>query len=332
MSHPRISILSTGGTIASRRDPNTGAAHVVDSGAALLESVPGIEQVAAVTVSTVFSKDSSLITPVDVMQLAQAANAELARDGVDGVVITHGTDTMEESAFLLDLLIKSDKPVVLTGAQLSADMVGADGPRNLLAALKVAADHSSRGRGVMVVFADHVLAARDVAKRHTSQLAAFVSTRGSQLGEVGHAGVQFYAAPSAARGEKRATYAPAQLETDVALLHLAMGQDAEVFNYLLDRGVKGVVLAAFGIGNAGSAFAACIERAYASGVPVAITSRCGAGAVAPVYAAGGAGLAQAGAIFAADLSAEKARLALMVLLGQGASIEEIREQMLLIAA
>lgn len=332
MSLPRIAILSTGGTIASRRDPETGEAHVVDSGAALLASVAGIERIADVAVTTVFSKDSSLITPADVMLLADAVNTQLASDAVAGVVITHGTDSMEETAFLLDLLINSDKPVVLTGAQLSADMVGADGPRNVLAALKVAASPSACCRGVMVVFADHILAARDVSKCHTSRLEAFVSTRAAQLGEVGHAGVQFYAMPVAAEQNRRPTYALMQLETDVALLHLAMGMDAELLNYLLDRGVKGVVLAAFGSGNAGPEFAAGIERASAKGVPVVITSRCGAGAVAPVYADGGAGLAHAGAIFAADLSAEKARLALMVLLGLNTPIDAIGKQLALIAA
>ncbi|HLQ86224.1 MAG TPA: asparaginase [Salinisphaeraceae bacterium] len=328
-SHPQVVVLGTGGTIATRLDPDTGAARVVASGDDLVAAVPELGDIADVSVQAVFQKTSFLVTPADVQQLAVAAREALAREEVTGVVVTHGTDTMEESAFLLELLLDPGaKPVVFTGAQLSGDMAGADGPRNLINAVRAACDPATRNIGVVIAFADSLLAARDATKSHTSRLEAFTSSRGARLGELGRDLIRIYR-PAAVRP----TYAIDQLETNVALIHLAMGMDAELFDHVLEQGARGIVLAAFGIGNANPAICEGVARARERGVPVAITSRCGAGAVTPVYAhGGGVDLQAAGAIFAGDLSPEKARLALMVLLGRGDDIDTIRSELPRIAA
>lgn len=329
MSQSHVVVLGTGGTIASRHDPETGAARIVASGEELVEAVPALADVARVSVDTVFTKASFRVVPDDVLMLATAVRRHLAAEDVAGVVITHGTDTMEESAFLLDLLIDTDqRPVVFTGAQLSADMEGADGPRNLLNAVRVAASDTARGLGVTVAFADGLFAARDVTKAHTSRLEAFISSRNARRGEISRDTIQVYGPTP-----PRPTYAVEHLVTDVTLIHLAMGMDADFFEHALERGTRAVVLAALGIGNANPAIVDSVTRATARGVPVVVTSRCGAGRVTPVYAhGGGQDLAIAGAIFADDLSCEKARLALMVLLARGDDPETIRTEIARIAA
>jgi L-asparaginase len=329
MSLPHVAILSTGGTIASRHDPETGATRVVASGDDLVAAIPGVADIARVSVETVFTKASFRMTPGDVQTLAAAVRRQLATEDVAGVVVTHGTDTMEETAFLLDLLVDTaDPPVVFTGAQLSGDMEGADGPRNLVNAVRVAGDRATRGLGVVIAFADSLLAARDATKQHTSRLEAFISSRGARLGELSRDAIRVYARPAA-----RPTYAVEQLVTSVALIHLAMGMESVSLESLLAQGSQGIVLAAFGIGNANPAICEGVARATEQGVPVVVTSRCGAGAVTPVYShGGGKDLAAAGAIFGGDLSPEKARLALMVLLGRGDAIETIRSELARIAA
>ena len=328
MAQPHVIVLGTGGTIASRHDPETGATRIVASGEELVEAIPALSAVANVEVETVFTRASFCLTPDDVLVLAGAVRQHLTRNEVAGVVITHGTDTMEESAFLLDLLIDAAaKPVVFTGAQLSGDMDGADGPRNLINAVRVAADPAARGIGVVLAFADSVFAARDVTKAHTSRLEPFVSTRGARRGQISRDAVQVFGPAT-----PRPTYAIDHLVTDVALIHLAMGMGADFFEHALARGARGIVLAAFGIGNANPEIVACVEQATARGVPVVVTSRCGAGRVAPIYAhGGGRDLEAAGAIFAGDLACEKARLALMVLLARGNDLAGIRDEMALVA-
>lgn len=328
MSRPHVLIISTGGTIASQQDPTTGETRVADSGQALLAAVPGLDDIADISMQSTFNKLSSLITPTDVQTLARQVSAALADEQISGIVITHGTDTMEESAFLLDLLITPrDKTVVLTGAQLSADMLGSDGPRNLYQAVRVAASDAARGCGVVVAFADSILSARDVTKSHTSRLETFVSSRGTRLGEIRRDQVKLHARPL-----PRPTYQVGSLTQRIPIFHLGMGMEADWLDAMLEQGVDGLVIAAFGIGNAGPAICQRVEQARQAGVPTLIASRCGAGAVAPVYAhGGGVDLVKAGALMSKDLAPEKARLALMVLLGAGTSQSDLGTELARIA-
>ncbi len=305
-----VVVLSTGGTIASRYNTQTGRTEVAASGEELVDAIPELADIADIAVDTVFTVPSFCIAPPQVLSLIAAIRGHLAVPGVDGIVVTHGTDTMEETCFLVDLLIDSPKPVVFTGAQLSGDMPGADGPRNLINALRVAAADTAAGYGALVAFADGIYAARDVVKLHTSRLTAFASRRGAPVGELTRDELIFYAPPRA-----RVSYATQTLITEVSLVRMAMGMDAQVLRFCLDHGAKALVLQAFGIGNATPEIVAVVRAATARGVPVAVTSRCAFGRVTPVYGSGGGqDLADAGAIFAGDLSGEKTRLALMVLL------------------
>jgi L-asparaginase len=306
----RLMLLSTGGTIASRYNAQTGRSEVAASGEDLVKAIPAIKTIADVQVETVIHVLSFRMTPEDVLTLVAAIRGHLAAPEVDGIVVTHGTDTMEETSFLVDLLVESPKPVVFTGAQLSGDMPGADGPRNLINALRVAAADAAYGYGTMVAFADGIYAARDAVKLHTSRLEAFGSKRGAPLGELTRDEIVFYAPP-----RPRVTYTTQTLITAVSLVRLVMGVDAQYLQFCLDRGAKALVLQAFGIGNATPEIVDIVRAAIDRGIPVVVTSRCAFGRVTPVYGSGGGqDLADAGALFAGDLSGEKARLALMVLL------------------
>lgn len=329
MRDTHIVILSTGGTIASRHDPKTGRTQIVSSARELVEAVPEIAKIARVEVETVFTVASFRIQPSDIQTLAEAVQRHLARGSVAGVVITHGTDTMEESSFLLDLLVETDnKPVVFTGAQLSSDMNGSDGPRNLINAVRVAASDKARDVGVVVAFADSIFAARDVTKQHTARLEAFTSTRNARLGEIARDDIRIHFAT-----RRRPTFAVDALVSNIALIRLAMGSDADYLRYCLDRGVRGIVIQAFGIGNASPEIVDLVGNAAQQYIPVVITSRCFAGSVVPVYGhGGGQDLFDAGAIFASDLAGEKARLALMVLLARYDDLDSVKQQMALIAA
>jgi len=326
----QVVVLSMGGTIASRHDAESGRTRILSSGQELIDSIPELGRIAQIRVDTVFTIPSFLIRPSDIEQLAHAAMAHLARQEVAGIVITHGTDTMEESSFLLDLLVDTqDKPIVFTGAQLSADMQGSDGPRNLVNAVRLAASDAARGLGVVVAFADSIFAARDVTKAHTSRLEPFVSTRGCKLGEISRDDIRIYGPAN-----KSPTYDVSSLTAQVGLVHLSMGaDDVGYLRFCLEQGMRGLVIQSFGIGNANPEIVELVTQAVGGDVPVVITSRCGAGRVTPVYGhGGGQDLYDAGAIFAGDLAGEKARLALIVLLAGRHDMESIRKEMLRIAA
>ena len=179
-----IIILATGGTIAGKAASGTqmtgytaGAYSVAD----LLAGVPELGELAHISGEQLCNIDSSSITDVLLLRLAQRCNELLAQDDVDGVVITHGTDTMEETAFFLNLTVKSAKPVVIVGAMRPATAVSADGPLNIINAVKVAVDAASAGQGVLVMMNDEIYSGRDVTKTNTANVATFKATNGGPL-------------------------------------------------------------------------------------------------------------------------------------------------------
>lgn len=186
---PSVAVLTTGGTIASRED-----APMLD-GAALVRAVPALTGLARLRVEEVLRVGSSRITPGDRLALARRVGAVLADAAPAGVVVTHGTDTLEEMAFFLDLTLPRGAPVVLTGAMRGADEPSADGPGNLLAAIRVATDPGARDRGVLVVLDEQIHAARHVRKLHNRRPDAFGSGDAGAVGRVDPDGVRFFAPP-----------------------------------------------------------------------------------------------------------------------------------------
>src|SRR6266540_3034847 len=181
---PRVAVVFTGGTISMRFDSTAGGALPMLSGAEILAQVPGLVEVAEV-VTTDFSRlPGPHITPVRMLELARSVGAQLDDARVDGMVVTHGTDTLEETAYLLDLVLRSEKPVVFVGAMRNSSEPSWDGPANLRSAIRVAADPGARGLGVLVVMNDQLIAASDATKTHTESVDAFQSRDFGPLGIV----------------------------------------------------------------------------------------------------------------------------------------------------
>jgi L-asparaginase len=234
-------------------------------------------------------------------------------------VVTHGTDTMEETAYLVDLLLPATAaPVVLTGAQRGAEQRDADGPRNLRDAITTASAAPSGGRGALIVFAGEVHAAREARKVHTSALRAFASPGYGPLGHVDAGAVRYRRSP-----ERPEPYPPPEELPRVDLVRLHAGSDAVFVRAACDAGARAIVLEGTGRGNANDAVVASVREAVDAGVVVAVCSRCHEGRVEPVYGRGGGrDLADAGALFAGDLAGSKARVLLQVALGVGIDAAE----------
>jgi L-asparaginase len=308
---PKVVLIGTGGTIASRYDAKLGRTVASQRGEDLLAQVPQLAQIANVEVDDFATVPSFDMSAEFAFELAGRVNQQLARADVAGVVVTHGTDTMEESCYLADLLLSSDKPAVFTGAQRAHDDPNPDGPSNILAAVRTAAAPEARGLGAMICFADQIHAARDVTKVSASALATFQSYDNGALGAADAGRVVIHRRP-----ERRRTFATGRLETRVALVRLCLGFDVALAEAALERGARGLVIEAFGRGNGPAALVPIVRAAVAADVALVITSRCPTGRVEPIYGKGGGkDLADAGAIFAGDLKGPKARLLLMVLLG-----------------
>jgi L-asparaginase len=308
---PKIVLLATGGTIASRYDPKLGSTVASQRADALLEMLPQATEVAEIEVHDLATIPSYEMDLPFAFDLAVRIRDTLSRPEVAGVVVTHGTDTMEETCYLADLLLDSDKPAVFTGAQRAHDDPQSDGPHNLLNALRVAASPLARGLGAMICFNATLHAARDVTKVHSSAVETFQSYEHGALGEVDGNTVVIHRRPVLRR-----TFRIERLEQRVELFRLVLGVELDGLEAAIERGVAGLVIEGFGRGNGPSRLAEIIRRATGKNIPVLITSRCPAGRVQPVYGGGGGGrdLADAGAIFAGDLKGPKARLLLMVLL------------------
>ncbi|MEF2276985.1 asparaginase [Deinococcus sp. YIM 134068] len=311
----RLAVVHTGGTIASRPSPD--GTGVTPQAA---PTVPGLAGVSVVDHQP-FRLPSPHVTPGHMLALSHLIT-RLA-PGHDGVVVTHGTDTLEETAFLLHLTLGVEASVVLTGSMRHAEEPSWDGPGNLLDAAHVALHPASRGRGPLAVFGGDIFDARTVTKVHTTAVDAFGGYPGpigrvDREGEAAH--VRFFARP-----EARPTYAPAALTARVEILYAYAGWTGEGYAEAEAR-ADGLVIAALGTGNLPAELLPLVAGTAATGKPVVIATRTHAGPVIPVYGypGGGATLVSAGAIPASFLNAHKARLLLMVLLSLGKGGAEIR--------
>lgn len=310
MSH--IVLVATGGTIASYAKTEGGAVTAGLSGDRLLESLhaplPGI----TVEVDNIEAAGSNALTLETIHKLCRHIDARLAEPGVDGVVVTHGTDTMEESAFLARLLVRSDKPVVFTGAQRHAGQADTDGPRNMHDALLCAAAPDMTGVGAVIVFEGEIHGARYVSKVHSSRVDTFRSNGHGKLGEIDEGEVHLYTRPARPR---EVIDAPS-LDPNVELIALGLGSTPRYLEWCASNGVSGVVIEAFGRGNAPKGFAEVCRKLVAAGIPVILATRCPEGRTRAIYGAdsGGVTMVEAGAILSGDLSAAKARLLLAALL------------------
>lgn len=301
----RVVVIGTGGTIASRWQGTGYAAEAAGGEVMAATAIPeGVE----VSVRDLFTVNSSRLTTAHQLELLRTVHEVLADPAVDGVVVTHGTDTMEESAFLLDLHHDDRRPVVFTGAQLPLDSVDGDGAGNLYDALLTAA--TGRDIGVVITFGGLVHAARGTLKAHTLDAQAFADPSGKPLGRVKFGEIAW----GPRRGRTAALELPEAAaripRVDVVMHHV--DADPVLFEAALGAGARGIVLIGTGAGNATPEFAEAVRRAVDSGVLVALSTRVAAGPVAPMYTGGGAvDLAEAGAVLAGTLRAGQARIAVL---------------------
>lgn len=295
---PRVHMISTGGTIAGGPAGPLNAAN-------LLERAPEIAKVADVTFEDFSNIDSSRMTPELQLKLAKRVREIFAKDkALAGIVITHGTDSLEESAFALDLLVDSDRPVVFAAAQRPPREADSDGPRNLLNAVRVASAPVSRGMGVMVTLNSEINGAHDVRKTHSVALDAFRAPGVGPLGYIDGEAVIFTARPS-----RRVNIPAEAVEPKVDLLTLVAGSDARLIDAAVASGAKGLVIETFGRGNVPEGAMEGVARARKAGIPVVFTTRTRGGRV-EVDAEGKA----LGVIGAEDLDGLKARMVLVLTL------------------
>jgi len=326
-----IGFLFTGGTISMRLDPATGAAVPALGAEDILAQVPAIESVADVAIEEFSRLPGPHVTPEHMWRLARRAAAWLDRPDIDGIVITHGTDTIEETAFLLDLLLLSEKPVVLVGAMRTISDVSWDGPGNLLAAARVAAAPAACGHGVLVVMDEQILPAREVRKVHTESSGSFATPEFGPLGVIDAGRVIFRRSPLARPAWHDAAAEPGlrvhRLETSVELVQAYTGMTDRVVRCAIEEDTRGLAIVGFGRGNVPPVIVPSIADAVARGILVTISSRCVAGRVNARYGYEGAGLhlTRVGALLAGDLSGAKARLLLMAALGAAETIDDAKE-------
>jgi len=312
---PVVVFLATGGTIAMKIDPVKHAPVPAISGEDLLATVPEVSKYATVEVKNVSNVPSDYMDPIRWTALTREVNAALARREVAGVIISHGTDTLEETAYWLDLTVASDKPVVLIGAQRNASESDFDGPRNLLNAVRIVIDPQSKGKGAMLAMNSQINAAREVTKTHTSSVETFKSGDFGLLGEVDFDRIVFWRAPIRRQHVAIKTESMPYVE----MVPMYGGADGYLIKAAVEHGAKGVVVQGLGWGNVNQPMFAAIKDAIGKGVPVVITSRVPNGRVLPNYGweGGGKTLVEAGAVMGDDLSPQKARILLMLLLQDG---------------
>jgi L-asparaginase len=268
---PRVAVFALGGTIASSND-SSGAATVQLTGPELLSGIPQAGDIADVEAHSVRMVPSGDLRLADLIELQSLVDKAI-RSGADGVVVSQGTDTLEETAYAFELLTALDAPVVFTGAMRNSSIPGSDGPANLLAAIRVAASSEARGLGTVVVFNDEIHASRHVRKRHTSSTATFGSPLTGPLGHLTEERVRILTRPN---GRLHIRVPQGAADVRVAQVTTFFDDDGRLIDVVPSLGYRGLVLAAFGGGHVPS-WTVPILRKVAGQIPVVVASRTNAG-------------------------------------------------------
>jgi len=322
---PTVMVLATGGTIAGAQ-PKPGEAGY-KSGSfsvdALIKGVPGMEKVAVLKGEQIASIGSQDMNDAVWIKLARRINELQAQADVTGIVVTHGTDTMEETGYFLDLVVKGDKPVVLVGSMRPATAISADGPMNLFNATAVAVDPAAKGRGVLCVLNDDVHFAREATKTHTTSLQTFYSPNRGRAGIVAFGQARWYSppVPKHTTGSAFAGNVPDALPV-VAVVYAHANVGKEQVDAALAMGAKGIVLAGVGDGNATAAMIDALAAAAKKGVVVVRSSRVGSGTVARNVELDDDKL---GFVASLELNPQKARVLLQQALTKTADVKAIQQ-------
>ncbi|WP_191560947.1 asparaginase [Metabacillus idriensis] len=304
-----IFVIHTGGTISMSEDETTGEVKQGESNPLLHNLLKFNDLI--ITAKELFYLPSPHITPIEMLQLKETIVNACKKEKIDGIVITHGTDTLEETAYFLDLTLNIDIPVVITGAMRSSNELGSDGLYNLVSSIQVAASDQAASMGVLVVMNDEVHSAQNTTKTHTSNVATFQSPQYGPIGIVNKRGVAFHHKPV-----NRTFLEVKELTKQVLLLKAYAGMDEAILNAIEGLKLDGLVIEALGQGNLPPNMMPALKRLISSGVKIIIVSRCFNGIVQDVYSyeGGGKTLKDSGVIFSNGLNGQKARLKLMIAL------------------
>ncbi|UOE92369.1 asparaginase [Alkalihalobacillus sp. LMS39] len=306
----KVLVIQTGGTIAMQEDESTGVVqpNVVNP---LYSTIESLSSIASVVVDDFINLPSPHITPTHMFSLYHRIQSRITSENFDGVVVTHGTDTLEETAYFLDLLMNQQIAVVVTGAMRSSNELGSDGPHNLISAVRTVVSPEASDKGVLVVLNDEIHTAKNVTKTHSSNIATFQSPQYGPIGIVTKKGVSFHHMPVA-----RDCYAIQSVTKNVALIKMYAGMDPTLVEAIANTNVDGLVIEAFGQGNVPPQIVPMLQSMIEKGTPIVLVSRCFNGIVQDTYGYEGGGhhLKQIGVIFTNGLTGQKARLKLMIAL------------------
>ena len=327
---PRIIILATGGTIAGQQ-PDTDKAGYVPGKVKieeLLKSLPSLAQKASVQGEQIASIGSYDMSVAIWIKLARRINEIFARNEADGIVITHGTDTQEETAYFLQLTVQSDKPVVLTGSMRPGTAMSADGPKNLYDAILVASDSGSKGKGVMVCFNESIYDAKNVVKTNTTAVNAFTSPNTGAIGQV-YDGSIYYNAATLNKHGGSAAFDIGKMDSlpVVEIVYAYAGASNTAINAFITNNVSGIIIAGTGNGSFDQAILESVKTAVAKGIKVVRSSRVVSGKVTTQYV-GVFDDSKLGTIVSDNLNPQKARILLMLALTVTKDKNKIQEMFL----
>jgi len=309
-----ILIVFTGGTFSMSIDnKKSGGAVPRYSGKELLKKIPQVQKLAKVSFFDFGKYPGPHVTPEIMMKLSKQLKKKIAQKEYDGIVVIHGTDTLEETAYLIDLTIKTKIPIVFTGSMKNSSELDWDGPKNLTDSIKVCLNENSKGMGVLVCMHGEVNAASEVTKIFSNEFETFQSLDFGTLGFVQKDRVVYNRLPRFLE-----TIKTEKINTNVDLLTVYAGMDEKFFKLSADSGVEGLVIEALGIGNVPPAAFKGVEYVIKKNIPVILVSRCPAGETDYIYSYPGAGkhLHNLGVIFTDYLNGQKARIKLMLALSK----------------
>jgi len=318
----KILIVFTGGTFSMKIDESTKAAVPFFHGEELLNMIPQAISLANISVFEFGNYPGPHMTPERMLELSKKIRTEIQKQEVDGIIVTHGTDTLEETAYFLDLTVKTEKPIIVIGAMKTSMEPDWDGPINLMDAIHIINSPNSKGMGVLVCLNGEINAASEVTKTHTEDIETFRSLDFGALGFVDRGKVIFNRFP-----RKQETFETDNINPNVDLIKVYAGMNEKFFKYSADSGVEGVVVEAMGVGNVPPEVFEGIKYIVDKRIPVVLVSRCPAGETLDIYGYPGAGkwLKQIGVIFADYLNGQKARIKLMICLGIASNINSLRK-------
>ncbi|MBU5270908.1 asparaginase [Staphylococcus caprae] len=315
----KLLVIHTGGTISMSQDATNKVVTNEENPISQHQDI--INQYAEVEETHLLNVPSPHMTAKNVTRLRETIIQCVNNNDYDGYVVTHGTDTLEETAFLLDLLLDIDEPVVITGAMRSSNEIGSDGLYNFISAIRVASSDAALGKGVMVVFNDEIHTARNVTKTHTSNINTFQSPNHGPLGVLTKDRVQFHNHPY-----RQTSFKSINHQLKVPLIKAYMGMESDLLDFYANQEIDGLVIEALGQGNLPATCLSGLQHCLDKSIPIVLVSRSFNGIVSPVYAyeGGGFDLFEKGVIFSNGLNGPKARLKLLVGLSQDMNHQKLK--------